>query len=150
MSSKSVRKNSSFFLQYFWYNLQNQSSGTVMDTWFVWTLRSSFLFINNLYIWRLMNMNCYLPKESLLFPLKFTIMSLVCTIGLWLASTRVSKRFPRITSIALVPTFVVTPFMVTMDYWIATIVAIAAGIIGLYRCWGEKHVEMASESHGRS
>lgn len=120
-----------------------------IDCWLVWTLRGGFLFINNLYIWRLMNMNCYLPKETVLFPLKFTIMSLICNLGLWFASTSLARRYPKMTSIALVPTFLVTPIFVTMDYWSSTLLAILTGTIGLTRCWRGRH-EVAAKSYGRS
>ena len=81
-----------------------------------------------------MNMNCYMTKGSILFPVKYSLLSLICNIGLLLASLEFRKKFPKLTLIALLPTFVITPFFVTMDYWIATWIAVSAGGLGIYRC----------------
>ena len=104
------------------------------DNLITWGLRVAFLFINNLYIWRLMNMNCYIPKGSILFPVKYSLLSLICNIGLLLASLEFGRKFPKLTLVALLPTFVITPFFVAMDYWIATWIAVSAGGLGIYRC----------------
>lgn len=93
-------------------------------------IRVSTFVMYNLYLWRLLSNDCYIG-DTLFDVFKYFLISIICCAGLWLTTTNFGLRYKKITSILILPSFIVTPIFVTAEYYFFTAIVIITGILAL-------------------
>jgi hypothetical protein len=100
------------------------------------------VIINNLYLWRLIRHYSYKP-ESIIDISKYSLISAGCCIGLWLATTEIGLKYKKTTSILILPSFLITPILVTAEYYFLTALVISSGILAFLRIFRGAHDTVA-------
>lgn len=95
-------------------------------------INTTALLINNLYLWRLIRHYSYKP-EAITDILKYSFISASCCIGLWLATTEIGLKYKKITSILILPSFIITPILVTAEYYFFTALVVSSGILAFFK-----------------
>jgi hypothetical protein len=112
-------------------------------------IRTAAFVTYNLYLWRLLNNDCYV-NDTLFDVFKYFLISIVCCAGLWLATTDVGLRYKKITSILILPSFAVTPIFVTAEYYSLTALVVSGGSLALIRIFRGTNEKMATGPEKRS
>jgi hypothetical protein len=105
-------------------------------------IQMTALIMNNLYLWRLIRHYSYKP-ETITDILKYSFISASCCIGLWLATTDIGLKYKKITSILILPSFIITPILVTAEYYFLTALVVSSGILAFLRIFRGVHGTMA-------
>ena len=105
-------------------------------------IRTTAIIMHNLYLWRLVNMDCYI-KDNLFDVFKYSLISLSCCAGLWLATTDAGLKYRKITCMLILPSFTITPIFVTAEHYLLTTLVIGSGILAFLRIFGVTHDKMA-------
>jgi hypothetical protein len=107
-------------------------------------IRTTVLIINNLCIWRLTTHFCY-KTQTISDIMRYSFISISCWIGLWFATTDFGLKYKKITSILILPSFVITPFFVTAEYYFLTTLVVSSGILAFIRIFrGSTHEMVAT------
>ena len=108
-------------------------------------LKITTIMINNLCLWRLIRDYCY-KSEAIADIFKYSFISISCCIGLWLATTEIGLKHKKITSILILPSFIITPIFITADYYLLTVLVIISGILALLKILGGTNDRLATFS----
>jgi hypothetical protein len=105
-------------------------------------INATAILMNNLYLWRLIRHYSYKP-EAITDILRYSFISISCCIGLWLATTDIGLRYKKITSILILPSFIITPILVTAEYYFLTALVVISGILAFLRIFRGAHDTVA-------
>lgn len=98
-------------------------------------IKITAILVNNLCLWRLINHFDY-KSQSISDMFRYSFISISFCIGLWLATTDIGLKYKKITTILILPSFIIIPFFITAEYYFLTIFVISSAILALIRILG--------------